>query len=235
MGNWKTLSVLSSALVLVVCIAGRAPAQSPRVLYTWKGTGHARKSDKGFGDNTYSFENTIEGELTVTETGPEGSPGSIRDDFNLLVEGSADQGGLDLTGLSALEFDLGHSGADPVNVQFYVQASPGFAFVALGPDQEVSPDVRTYLAPLDGLSPEQIAYVRASGSAFREHPGQGNLVWTLREVRSAGTPLAERYFATHEPGDSDNGLQGAVVNFENSAVDGNDGFQNQSGLSQNLA
>src|SRR5262245_32068095 len=114
MSNRKTLSVLSSALFLTVCLPARTPAQSPRVLYTWKATGDTRKWDRAFGDNTYSFENAIEGELTVAETGPEGSAGSIRDDFNLIVEGSTDQGGLDLTGLSALEFDLGHSGADPV-------------------------------------------------------------------------------------------------------------------------
>jgi hypothetical protein len=235
MRNWKAWGAFVAGGLFACFAAGQARAQSPRVLYTWKGTGDAQKWDRGFGDNLFTFENVIEGELTVTETGPEGAAGSIHDDFNLIVEGSADQGGLDLTGLSALEFDLGHNGDGPVNVQFYVQAGTGFTFVALGPDQEVSPDASTYTAPLADLTPDQLVYLRAIGIAFREHPDQGNLVWTLREVRSTGTPLAERYFATHEPGDSDNGLQGAVVNFENAAVDGNDGFQNQSGLSQNLA
>jgi hypothetical protein len=119
-------------------------------------------------------------------------------------------------------------------VQFFAQASPAATYVALGADRAISPgDVMTYTVPLSPLSAEQKAYIRTIGINIRDHIADGNLTWTLREVRSAGTALSTRDYATFEPGSTDGGLQGAIVNFDNSAVEGNDGGQNQSGLSQN--
>jgi hypothetical protein len=215
-------------------VVSRAQGQSPRVLYTWKGTGNVQGWTQGFGDNQVLLQNEIDGELTATENGTEGLNFALGDDANIIAEGGPTIGGLDLTGLSALEFDLGHNGAGPVDVQFFVQATPGFTYLGLGPDQPVVPGVATYSAPLGDLAPDQIAYIRAIGVNIRDHTAEGNLIWTLREVRSAGTPLKFRDYATHDPGTSDNGLQGAIVNFDNAAVDGNDGGQNQSGLQQHI-
>ncbi|MBI4587155.1 MAG: hypothetical protein HY717_24345 [Planctomycetes bacterium] len=234
-----------SFFLMVSCslMASAARAQSPRTIYTWSGTGNTRHWERQFGTNTVNLENVTDGELTITETGTDldaGTGVAIGDGFNYVFEEYRNdgQGGLDLTGLSALEFDLGHDGAAPVDVQFYVNAATTSDFVALGPDQSVEPGVKTYTAPLGDLTPGQIAYVRTLGINIRDHLDQGNLIWTVREVRSAGTPLLFRDFVTFEPGASDNGLQGAFVNFEVGAVDGNDpslnNGQNQTGLSQNL-
>jgi hypothetical protein len=76
-------------------------------------------------------------------------------------------------------------------------------------------------------------YIRTVGLSVRDHASEGNLTWTIHEVRSVGTPLTLRDLATHDLGTSDNGLNGAIVNFDRSAVLGNDGEANQTGLSQN--
>jgi len=87
--------------------------------------------------------------------------------------------------------------------------------------------------PLSGLTAAQQVYIRTVGFSVRDHFGEGNLTWSLEEVRSGGTPLNERYLVTHDVGTSDAGLQGAIVNFTQAAVQGNDGGQNQTGLSHN--
>ncbi len=223
--------------LLTLAFSSLVCGQSPRVLYTWAGTGNAQGWTKpaNFGVNEVTIENSILGELTVTETGEPGTTFGIADDANTVSENGTNLGGLDLTGLDAIEWEIGHDGDAPVNVQFFVQATPLFTFIALGPDVEVAPGMAVYSTPLDGLAldPAQIAYIRVIGINVRDHIEQGNLVWTIREVRSAGEPLKERYFATHDEGSPDNGLQGAIVNFENGAVEGNDGGQNQSGLRHN--
>jgi hypothetical protein len=223
------------SLGVFLLLASRLPAQSPHVLYTWSGTTNVQGWVQAFGDNALVLENSTAGELTVTETGAPGAAAAFSDEANIISEGGPTIGGLDLTGLSALEFDLGHSGDEEVqvNVQFFVQATPAFTYRALGPDQPVGAGVRTYTAPLGDLTAEEIAYIRVIGVNIREHLEVGNLTWTLAEVRSAGMPLGLRDYATHEPGTSDNGLQGAIVNFDNGAVEGNDGGQNQTGLVHN--
>jgi hypothetical protein len=217
----------------LLALSSGAQAQSPRVLYTWEGTGDARGWVKAFGDNTLALESSTAGELTIRESSGAGFSSAISDDANIIAEGKAVIGGLDLTGLSSLEFDLGHSGAGPIGVQFFVQATPGFTFIGLGPEVLVEPGVATYSAPLDGLTAEQIAYIRTIGVFFSTHEEEGDVTWTLREVRSSGEPLTERVFASHNPGTPDNGLQGAIVNFDNAALLGNDGGQNQTGLRHN--
>jgi hypothetical protein len=225
---------LSLAVLVSLAFPAAAMAQSPRVLYTWNGTGSAQGWFKNFGTNTVALANTTVGELTVTETGDAGTGVALSDDFNVIAEGAPGGGGLDLTGLGTIEIDMGHSGAGNVAVQFFVQASVASTYVALGPDQNIAPGVNTYVLPLAGLTPAQLVYVRTIGVNIRDHLGEGNLVWTFEEVRSAGTPLGSRAIATHVPGSSDGGLQGAIVNFDNASVLGNDGGQNQTGLQHNL-
>jgi hypothetical protein len=163
-----------------------------------------------------------------------GGSQAFSDGFNRVRETpAASSGGTDLTGLDYLEFDLGHNGAGNVNVQFYVQATTGSSFVALGPDLAVAPGMNTYQVPLTGLTAAQAVYVRTMGFNVRDHAGLGNLTWTVGELRAGGTPLTQRNLITHDTGTPESGLQGAIVNFDNAAVAGNNGGQNQTGLSQN--
>jgi hypothetical protein len=218
---------------LFFSLTTHADAQSPSVLYTWNGTGNAQQWFKNFGTNTVTLSNTNAGELTITETGSAGTGVAVTDDFNRVRESpSGASGGLDLTGLSSLQFDLGQNGAGNVNVQFFVQASTGSNFVALGPDVTVTPGINTYSVPLSPLSANQQVYIRTLGMNIRDHVPLGNLTWTLQEVRSAGLPLTNRVLETFNNGESEGGLQGALVNFDGASVFGNTG-QNQTGLSQN--
>jgi hypothetical protein len=94
--------------------------------------------------------------------------------------------------------------------------------------------MNTYQVPLSALTPDQQVYIRTVGFQTRAHTPIGNVVWTLGEVRSGGTPLTERRLITHDTGTAEGGLQGAIVNFHGGAVVGNNG-QNQTGLSHNPA
>jgi len=223
-------SVLT-ALLASLALCSTSFAQSPGVLYTWDGANNIEDWKRNFGDPNVTLDNNIVGELTITESSG-GLETSYSDGANRRLESSTASGGLDLTGLDFLEFDLGHNGTGDVDVQFYVQASTGFTFVTLAPDVTVSPGVSTYQLPLSNLNFEQQVYIRQIGFTPRDHSGtEGNLVWTLEEVRSAGTPLSVRDLATHDVGSSDGGLQGVFANFDVGAIAGNDGGQNQTGLS----
>jgi hypothetical protein len=227
-------------IVLLVAVIGlaygaSAYAQAPGVLYTWGGTGDILQWKKNFGTNDAFLDNSIAGELTLFEIG--GTPGediAFSDDSNRRLESStAGTGGLDLTGLDFLEWDLGHSGGGDIDVQFFIQGSLGFTYVSLG-TLAVGPGVSTYQLPLGGLTFEQQVYIRTVGFNVRDHLAEGNVTWTLEEVRSGGTPLLVRDLATHDAGSSDGGLQGAFANFDLGAILGNDGGQNQTGLVHNV-
>lgn len=222
-------------VVLLLCGWSPAMAQSPSVIYTWDGANSVDEWAKNFGTNTVALDNNTPGVLTIIENGSAGEDVAIRDGGNRVRESSTLSGGLDLTGLDYLEFDLGHNGVGNVDVQFYVQASTGYTYVSLGPDVAVSPGVSTYQLPLSGLTFEQQVYIRTLGFSVRDHLAEGNLTWSLDEVRSGGTPLDQRFLATHDVGSSDLGLQGAIVNFTPLAVQGNGGTQNQDGLSHNTS
>ncbi len=209
-------------------------AQSPSVLYTWDGPPNIEDWKKNFGTNDVLLDNNVAGQLRMIEIGAPGEDVAFSDGANRVRETSGVSGGLDLTGLDFLEFDLGHNGSGNVNVQFYIQGSTGFTFVALGPDIPVLPGVNTYQLPLAGLTFEQQVYIRTVGFNVRDHVAEGNLVWTLEEVRSAGTPLLVRDLATHDIGSSDGGLQGVLANFDLGAIIGNNGGQNQTGFSHNV-
>ncbi|HEX5175952.1 MAG TPA: PEP-CTERM sorting domain-containing protein [Chthoniobacteraceae bacterium] len=227
-------------LCLFVFCNSFAIAQSPSALYTWdargNGTPNVENWAKNFGANTVTLSNAIPGELTIVENGGSGADVAISDGANRVRESSiASAGGTDLTGLDFLEFDMGHSGSGPINVSFFVQASTGFTFAALGPDIAVTPGMNTYQVPLTGLTPAQQVYIRTIGFNARSHAALGDVTWTVREVRSGGTPLTERTLVSHDTGTVEGGLQGAIVNFDVGAVQGNDGGQNQTGLSHNPA
>lgn len=211
-----------------------AQAQTPATLYTWGPPG-VEDWFRNFGAaNTSATLSNPGGELRIVETSTAaGGSQAFCDGFNTIRDISAlfpsgSAGGLDLTGLSSLEFVMGHNGVSPINVQFFTQASPGSTFVAFGPDVAVSPGINTYSLPLSGLTYDQQTYMRTIGVNIRDHAGQGNLTWTIQEVLSAGTPLSSRTIADHNGGAAD--FDGAIVNFDGAAVQGNTG-QNNSGLS----
>src|SRR5690242_1786450 len=112
----------ASVVLLGMTVAPLALAQSPSVLYTFPGTGNVEQWFKNFGNNTVTLDNSTAGQLTVTEAGTTGAGVAITDDFSRGREWTtAASGGLDLTGLSYLEFDLGQNGTGSVPVQFFVQ------------------------------------------------------------------------------------------------------------------
>jgi len=224
--------VRSLALTSLVASSLHVSAQTPGVLYTWTPAG-LQDWIKNFGTGTATLSNPG-GSLQILETsGTAGTGAAFTDGFNTIRDISAlfpsgSAGGLDVTGLTSLQFVLGHNGVGNVNVQFFVQASTASTFVALGPDIAVSPGSSTYTVPLAGLTADQITYIRTVGINIRDHAGEGNLTWTLDEVRSVGTPLSTRIIADHNGGAAD--FDGAIVNFDGGAVLGNTG-QNNSGLS----
>lgn len=231
---------LGLVVAATLSISSAARAQAPSVLYTWDNTGNPSPNIeswvKNFGTNTATITNAIFGELTLTETGLPGSTIAFSDGGNRVRESATgSSGGTDVTGLDWLEFDLGHSGIGDIGVQFYVQASTGFNYVTLA-NLQVSPGVSTYQVPLTGLTPAQSVYLRTIGFNVFDHAAEGNVTWTLREVRAGGTPLSSRDLITHETGTGDGGLQTAIVNFDRTAVLGNNGSAaNQVGLSHNPA
>ena len=233
------LLVFTSLPVMCGLISAPVFGQSPSVLYTWDNSGNAVPNVeawvKNFGANTATLDNTVPGTLRITESGGSGQDVAISDGANRVRESStAASGGTDLTGLDFLEFDLGHTGAGPIAVQFFVQAATGFTFKALGPDVNVAPAMTTYQLPLSSLTADELVYIRTIGFNARPHATLGDVVWSLDEVRSAGSPLLVRDLVTHDTGTAEGGLQGAIVNFDGMAVQGNSG-QNQTGLSHNPA
>ena len=94
-----------------------------------------------------------------------------------------------MTGLDFLEFDLGHNGSGPINVQFYVQASTGFTFVALGPGPGGHARHQHVPGAADGLDGRP-GGLPPHDRLQRPRPRRvGNVTWTLNEVRAGGTPL----------------------------------------------
>lgn len=238
----KKMHFFPGVLAGLICCCALLPlgaaAQSPSALYTWDVPNDIQNWFRNFGAANTSavLDNSIPGQLQITETSTSaGGSMAFSDGANRVREGSSSAGGTDVTGLSYLEYEIGHNGSGPVNVQFYAQASTGFSFVALGPDISVLPGVNTYQVPLAGLTPAQAVYVRTFGFNVRDHSALGNLTWTVREVRTAGTPLQTRTLITHDTGTDEGGLQGAIANFDVAAIQGNNGGQNQTGLSHNSA
>jgi hypothetical protein len=228
------LSVIATFASLVFCFATSSLAQTPGVLYTFPSGTQDWFRNFGAASTSATLANNA-GSLEITETSATaGGSQAFTDGFNTIRDasalfGSGCCGGLDLTGLSSLEFDLGHNGSAPINVQFFTQASTGSNYVALGPDLAVTPGMATYSVPLTGLTADQIPYLRTIGINIRDHASQGNLVWSLGELRSVGTPLLSRTIADHDGGAAD--FDGVICNFDCGAVGGGNGGQNNSGMS----
>jgi hypothetical protein len=72
------------------------------------------------------------------------------------------------------------------------------------------------------------------GFNARTHNAEGDVVWTLNEVRAGGTPLNNRTLFKADAA-IEGGLQGAYANFDLPAIQGNNGGQNQTGLSYDAA
>jgi len=240
----RRATVLSLMALLSAC--GIAAAQTPGVLYTFAAPDASNYNWLAVGPQQTASLSISGGALTVTETGYfdpfneiEAHGGSllISDGYNRLRESATFEGGLDLTGLSFLEIDVSHTGTGPINVQPYTQVGPNSTYISWGQnDLAMQPDVTyTLQFPLSVLNAEQRAYVRTVGFQTRNHESLGDVSWTISEVRSVGTPLTIRDLATHNVGSSDNGFNGVVGNFDLGAIVGNDGGQNQSGLSINPA
>jgi hypothetical protein len=215
------------------------------VLYTWNGTGNVQdwvstdgSSPEGSINLTTSDNNTA-GQLTVTELGDTifHDPGGtifIHDGYNRIRESNTVQGGLDVTGLTSIDIDLDRNGTGNVQVQFYVQATPAFSFIQFPASfYTIGPGASTLSFPVNQLTPDQQAYIRGFGLKVFDHSAAGNITWSIKEVRSTGTPLTVRDIATHNAGTSDNGLNGVLANFDQAAILGNDGGQNQSGMTVN--
>jgi hypothetical protein len=220
-------------LAITSSLISTAKAQTPTVLYTFPSGVQDWFRSFGGGSTSATFANSA-GALQIIETSAAvGGTQAFSDGFNTIRDASGifpagSAGGLDLTGLSSLQFDLGHNGSAPVNVQFFTQATPGSNFIALGPDIAVTPGTNTYTLPLSSLTFDQQVYMRTIGINIRDHAAQGNLTWTLGEVRSAGTPLSTRVIADHDGGAAD--FDGVIANFDTGAISGGNGGQNNSGM-----
>ncbi len=216
-----------------------ASAQSPSVLYTWdhsfgEAVGNNTEGwSKAFGTNAITLDNAIDGTLTITETGDVGTGWASSDSYNRIKESfnPLDYGGIDLTGLSSLEVNLGHSGPNPVGLQVYTQATNASTYVGLANISVLPGAAQTFSIPLSGMTPLQISAMRTIGLNVFDHVADGNLTWQINEVRSAGVPLVSRIIANHDDGAAD--LDGALVNFDDSAIIGHTSGQNNTGLSVN--
>jgi hypothetical protein len=230
----RRLLITFFALGLCLCLRS-ANAQTPGVLYTWPATTSDWFRNFGAVNTSATLANSA-GSLQITETSATaGGSQAFSDGFNTIRDtpalfGSGCCGGIDVTGLSSLQFDLGHNGPNPVNVQFFTQATPGSNYIAFGPDLAIAPGgVATYNLPLTGLTAAQAAYMRTIGINIRDHAADGNLTWTLSEVRSVGPSLTTRTIADHDGGAAD--FDGLICNFDCGAVSGGNGGQNNSGMS----
>jgi len=219
----------------ILGLATIARAQTAATLYTFPSTSSDWFRNFGAGSTSATFGNSG-GALQIVETSTAaGGSQAFTDGFNTIRDipsppfSSGCCGGLDLYGLSSLDFDLGHNGPNPVSVQFFTQATPGSAFVALGPDVLITPGVHTYSVPLSGLTSAQQAYMRTIGFNVRDHAGDGNLTWTLNEARSVGPSATSRTIADHDGGPAD--FDGVICNFDCGSIVGGNGGQNTSGMS----
>jgi hypothetical protein len=146
-------------------------------------------------------------------------------------------GGVDLTGLDSIEFaDVAYIGTDAtIAVQLYSQMGASSFWYTGGLSDKifVSGVTQTVSLPLAGALPDQVVRARTIGLNIRAHTNSAT--WYLGEVRSTGTGLTSRTYANFTSTSPDSGLQGAICNGDLAAIQGNDGGQNQTGLSQNPA
>jgi hypothetical protein len=198
----------------------------PDVIYTWDhGIGEPGLGNnvetwaKNFGANDLTLDNSIDGILSITETGAAGSDWAINESFNRVKESfnGADYGGLDLTGLDALEIDISHDGPNTIFGQLIAWTVNDFT--VLGPISVDAGGLQTESVSISHLSPLDISTVRSLGVQIFGHEADGNRVWQISELRSAGSPLSERLIADHDDGAND--FDGVLINFNHNNVIGN--------------
>ncbi len=228
MMRWRFIPGLF--LVVSWLLAGAGIAQSPHVLNDFE------SSDEGWAVWYGSFSSPwVENGKLMWES--DGTQGAIRDSYNntnAVFQPGA--GGIDLTGLSALEFvNMVYTGDAPtIKVEFYVKASVNDTFKGsadlIGHDVTFTAGIpQTVTVPLENLTPTEIAWIRIYGVTIRT--ATSTAIWSLDEVRSIGTPLQERYFARFSPESPDGGFQSVFVNFGGNAIQGYDGVVNYDGFS----
>lgn len=191
----------------------------------------------GGGANVPTLSNAIDGVLEITESAPGGS-WSIVDDFNVIKESAARDdlsgrygfGGLDLTGLDSIEFDVSHSGVSEVFGQVFLQPNTAggccsFLTAPISVQPGAAQTVSVNLSDF-GISPIEQQYIRTIGFEVFGH-GEGPLDWEISEIRSVGSGLTERVIADHSTGS----LENAVVKFDDLGIQGSGGTDNQTGLS----
>jgi hypothetical protein len=236
---------LAVALVASIGLSSLAMAQSPSVLYTWDhsfGAGAGPNTegwgyDFGAAGQGLSLSNATDGVLTFTET-LAGGDWAIIDNYNGYKEsaarsnlsGSFSIGGADFTGLDSIELDISHNGVGTINGQFVLRpAAPGCCgyktqpiSIAPGGPQTISVDLNAF-----GLTAAEFKYNRTIGFQIFGNSEPNPVTFSLSEIRSAGTPDTSRVIADYAGG----GLENVVVKFDNTAINGSTGVDNQAGLS----
>ncbi len=225
------------AFTIACGLAAPALAQSPRVLNNFE-DGSVEGWGIGFGAGISNIANYFNGgtqnhELRFDITGV---GGAIRDGFNntdAFFQNTA--GGVDLTGLSTIEFDIRYEGnVAAQNLQFYVQATPSSTYVGVSDVTLTAGVPQTISFNLNVLTPAQIAYIRTWGVNVRALPAEQSsevLTFYVSEVRSTGTPLGSRTYCDFKSDDPNNGFHGIFLNFNGAAIVGNTG-QDQTGFSR---
>lgn len=247
---WTFIAITTSGAV--------ARAQSPSVVYSWPGSGTMgwQVFDRNILGNGYNRATVsgASGDLVVTEigTGLNGTVvgGSfwILDDYSTPRELAPDKGNLDVTGLQYMEIDIRHNHPTAsVDVGFFLHLYTGSGTIDSysggsngelnGPGWSIGPGWNTIRYPLSLLPPRLQTSVGAVILVPSAHTALGNLTWTIREVRTLGTPLTYRDIVTNNVGTPDDGLDGAfpLNTSDMLAIVGNPGFVSQTGLSRNPA
>lgn len=226
----KRLHVLA-ALAAMLASASAATAQAPRVIYDFE------LGDEGWAwayNGDPIFTSAVGGALVFTTPAGAVFPAFAEDSNNTSAQVWGNASCTPLTAVSALEFDIGYVGADPtITLQFYAQADSTYDYVVLGSAAITgNAGVQTVTVPLTNLTDIQRARVRQFGFQINNEQ-TASADWTMSEVRSAGaTPGTDRTLVTFQDTKADGGIEGMFVNFSNAAIVGNNGGQNNTGITQ---
>jgi hypothetical protein len=225
---------MRTSQIILVCLMPLqiVRAQSPHLLNSFE------TSTEGWFQQFGTIETIGVGNGKLTWTSP-GPGGVLTDSFtNTTATFQPGAGGVDLTGLSAIEFvNVVYTGTDPtIRVEFLLQTDVQGIYKGslelLGSDVTFTNGIpMTVQVPLGSLKPTDIAWVRTWGMNLRPH--QHSARWSLDEVRSVGIPFRERKIAKFTPDSPDHGFQSIYVAFHGNAIKGNPNNQSQAGLSVN--
>ena len=220
--------ILFLSFVMVLC-AGVVFAQSPRILSDFG------SSTEGWSGSGMDSSSVSGGFLVWTDN----DGGTAYDPWNNSSSAYYAPGDtkVDLYGMDYIEYvDVAYIGADAtIAVQFYQQMNPsgGFWWYAGLPDTVfVSGVTQTVAVPLIGAGTVNVVSVRTTGMSIRAHTNPAT--WYLNEVRTTGTPVSHRQY-DFNASSPNSGYCGACVYGDYTAIQGNDGTRNQTGLSVNLS